>query len=113
MAVDRNDDADRRDQEDETEGDPAVAGAEQLRACLRSDHAVDGEPSDREEKRQAGADVGPTEPEDAAREDDLRQARARPGVAEQTEDGRRRDRAESGREEPIPHAEAEVRREKA
>src|SRR4029077_2916368 len=113
MAVNSDHDADRRDQKDEPEGDPSVAGAKKLRACLRSDHAVDGEPSDREEQRQTRSEVGPAKTKDAAREDDLRQPRTRSGVAEQAEDERRRDRAQGGRKEPIPDADAVVGREQA
>src|SRR4029077_16996960 len=98
----------RRDQKDEPEGDPSVAGAKKLRACLRSDHAVDGEPSDREEQRQTGAEGGPAKTKDPAREDDLRQSRTRSGVAEQAEDDRRRKSSNRGGQEPIPHAEAVV-----
>ena len=118
MAVNGDRHADRRDHEHQSESHPSVDAAEQLGSRLRRDHAVDREPPDGEEKGQRRAEVRPAKAEDPPREDDLRKARTRTGVAEEAEDHGRRNRAGGRRCETVPDAEPVVsgeqaRREKA
>ena len=57
VAVHRDGDADRRDHDHEPECQPPIAAAEELRPCLRCDHAVDRKPTDSKEQREPRADV--------------------------------------------------------
>ena len=57
VAEDRHRDADRRDENHERQRRPSISAAEELGARLRGDHAVDREPTDREEQGERRAKV--------------------------------------------------------
>ncbi len=113
MPVNGDHHADRRDDENEAERQPAIDPPEQLRRGLGRDDAVDREPADGEEQREPRSEIGAAETKDPARENDLRQTRLWTGVAEQPEDDGRRHGPDGRGGEAVPDAKAVVRGEEA